>query len=262
MIIRSFTNRGDVTPPPLTDEEKDWLEHDKQIKDFQDFARDDRSEIIFNVSGNPDGYTDEQVLELVTQIHDKYEAKFAAIGSGMQSDPLLMTKSLIAIMMIADSDIRVNTLELYLEIWSAWSTTLASTTIAFGDGCARLGGELGDALNGATKCTKYNITALPTREVEVVTESTKEIEKWTKKAGGIARMFGKSDKGGSTTVSSLKESMTINEGWMPLVTCIDSQVDPAKVASLFAVQYNSTLVLWKPVETIMLMAPSAEMLKY
>ena len=249
-LINSMSNT-DVKPIALNQNDYNFL-NDTGPQALQSMVDHDTSPVIFTTPGNTPR-TPEQTAQLLESLRKRYieEAQVGtlAFNSNMFADAML------AILDMTNTDVRQQTLDLFVKMFDLYSQIWLSTVTATSNAVAAITKAAGEEINNAGECTEWTWAkktdfASSQTSITNTTVSTK--------ATSTKVLFGILGSGGSakTMHNTIKtENLAESETIQFIPTCTSKQVNLAAVEAILIAQGAALKSVYDPLRAVIALAP-------
>lgn len=250
-LINSMGNTN-VKPIALNQDDYNFL-NNTGPQALQSMVDHDTSPVIFTTPGNTPR-TPEQTAKILQALNKRYIDE-AQVGT-LSFSSNIFADAMLAILDIDNTDVRQQTLDLFVKMFDLYSQIWLSTVTATCNSVAAITKAAGEEINNAEECTEWT-WAKKTEYTSSQTSITNT--KVSTKASSTKVLFGiLGSKGTAATMhhtiktENLAESETIQ--FIP--TCTSKQVNLAAVEAILIAQGAALKSVYDPLRAVIALAPS------
>lgn len=249
-LINSMNNTN-VKPIALNQDDYNFL-NNTGPKALQSMVDHDTSPVIFTTPGNTPR-TPEQTAQILQALKKRYVDE-AQVGT-LSFNSNMFADAMLAILDITNTDVRQQTLDLFVKMFDLYSQIWLSTVTATCNSVAAITKAAGEEINNAEECTEWT-WAKKTDYTSSQTSTTNTTV--STRASSTKVLFGILGSGGSATTmhNTIKtENLTESETIQFIPTCTSKQVNLAAVEAILIAQGAALKSVYDPLRAVIALAP-------
>lgn len=209
---------------------------------------------IFYTSPGVTPRTPEQTASILAALKKRY-VDDQAVGK-LSFPSSILSDVLYELLLLEDKDIRTQTLDMYVKMFSVYSELFTSTVMATATGVAQITAAAGENIVNATECTEWTWA----KKTDYATDQTQSTNTTiSTKAKSTKVLLGLLGSSGSTstmhntiTTYNLKEREVVE--FVP--HCTSTQINLAAVEAILIAQGAALKSVYEPLRAVIALAPT------